>query len=300
MLYRFDEVSTALELVPLAARRALDQAGLKLSLPAWTTLELSDRRRLVEIGAATTVDVAAVRETVQGAQPEPKAIAPVDDPSANSVPKDVTAALETYGGMPIGVWGALSPLDRYTLAKVVSRGRERRISAAYAEIVGFSRNSSHIAPSGGVRMVDVGAKATTERVARASSRIQMNDEAFKRLSENSVPKGDVLGTARLAGIMAAKRTHELIPLCHQLKITNVVVELALDESANAVDVVATVKAHDRTGVEMESLTAASVAALTLYDMLKAFDKSMVIGPTRLLAKSGGRSGDFRATSEGEA
>jgi cyclic pyranopterin phosphate synthase len=108
------------------------------------------------------------------------------------------------------------------------------------------------------------------------------------------PKGDVLGTARLAGIMAAKRTPDIVPLCHPIALTHVGVELELDEQQSAVRITATVEAFDRTGVEIEALHAASAAALTVYDMLKAFDRSMEIGPTRLRSKSGGRSGDFSA------
>jgi cyclic pyranopterin phosphate synthase len=107
-----------------------------------------------------------------------------------------------------------------------------------------------------------------------------------------VPKGDVLGTARLAGIIAAKKTADLIPLCHPLSLTKVTLELSEDSASSAVRIEARVEAMDRTGVEMEALTAASVAALTIYDMLKAFDRGMQIGPTRLLSKSGGRSGDY--------
>jgi molybdenum cofactor biosynthesis protein MoaC len=124
----------------------------------------------------------------------------------------------------------------------------------------------------------------------------MNAEAFGRLERADAPKGDVLGTARIAGIQAAKRTSDLIPLCHPLSLTRVDLNLSLDARAQTVDISARVEALDRTGVEMEALTAASIAALTVYDMLKAFDRGMQIGPTSLAAKSGGRS-DFRKTSE---
>ncbi len=139
----------------------------------------------------------------------------------------------------------------------------------------------------------VGGKEPSLRRAEAESRVSMNAEAFERVSNHSAPKGDVLGTARLAAIMAAKRTAELIPLCHPLSVTKVDVQLSLDAAACAVDVAVVVECFDRTGVEMEALTAASVAALTVYDMLKAFDRSMEIGPTRLTQKSGGRSGDYQ-------
>jgi cyclic pyranopterin phosphate synthase len=126
----------------------------------------------------------------------------------------------------------------------------------------------------------------------------MNVEALERASQQSAPKGDVLGTARVAAIMAAKRTSDLIPLCHPLSLTRVDVQLALVAEARAIDVEVTVECFDRTGVEMEALTAASVAALTVYDMLKAFDRGMQIGPTRLVQKSGGQGGDYSAPQLG--
>jgi cyclic pyranopterin monophosphate synthase len=141
--------------------------------------------------------------------------------------------------------------------------------------------------------VGISGMGPSEGRAVAESRIAMNAATFERLVSADAPKGDVLGTARLAGIMAAKRTSELIPLCHPVKITRVDVSLAADAASRSVLVRVTVEAFDRTGVEMEALTAASTAALTVYDMLKAFDRGMEIGPTRLLEKSGGVRGDFR-------
>jgi cyclic pyranopterin phosphate synthase len=141
-------------------------------------------------------------------------------------------------------------------------------------------------------MVDVSGKAVTLRRASASSRVRMNAEAFARLLSNN-PKGDVLNTARIAGILAAKKTSEWIPLCHPLPLTKVVVELAPHATDPELGILATVETRAPTGVEMEALTAASAAALTVYDMLKAFDRGMEIGGTRLVAKSGGRSGDYR-------
>ncbi|MEO8906305.1 MAG: cyclic pyranopterin monophosphate synthase MoaC [Polyangiaceae bacterium] len=160
-------------------------------------------------------------------------------------------------------------------------------------MVGHSALSTHLGPAGGARMVDVSQKVASHRHAVAETRVTMNADAFARVQSATVPKGDVLGTARLAGIMAAKRTAELIPLCHPLSLTKVEVALELDAAANAITLRATVEAFDRTGVEMEALTAVSVAALTVYDMLKGIDRGMEIGPTRLLAKSGGRTGDFK-------
>jgi cyclic pyranopterin phosphate synthase len=153
---------------------------------------------------------------------------------------------------------------------------------------------THIDARGEARMVDVSDKAVTERVATAEGAIVMRPETLALIRAGNAKKGDVLGTARIAGIMAAKRTHELIPLCHPLLLSKVVVALEPDDALPGVRVTATVKVAGQTGVEMEALTAVSVACLTVYDMVKAADKAMRIEGVRLLAKSGGRSGDFRA------
>lgn len=152
---------------------------------------------------------------------------------------------------------------------------------------------THINARGEAHMVDVGDKQTTRREARASGRIRMRPATLSLLAEGGLPKGDVLATARIAGIQAAKRTHELIPLCHLLALSKVTVDFELDEAASCVNVSALCRLSGQTGVEMEALTAVSVACLTLYDMCKAVDKTMEIGEIRLQAKSGGRSGDYR-------
>jgi cyclic pyranopterin monophosphate synthase len=150
---------------------------------------------------------------------------------------------------------------------------------------------------GQARMVDVGAKADTEREAVAAGRVRMHPDTLHLLREGNLPKGDVLGTARVAGIMAAKRTPELIPLCHPLLLTKVAVEFAFSEEPAAVEITATVRCKGQTGVEMEALTAVSVASLTIYDMAKAVEKGMVIEGIRLLEKRGGKSGDWHAEGE---
>lgn len=152
---------------------------------------------------------------------------------------------------------------------------------------------THLNAAGDARMVDVGAKDETERVARAVAVVRMQPSTLAALLEGRVPKGDAGAVARLAGIMAAKKTSELIPLCHPLFLTGVDVEVA-PSGPDAVEVTATVRTRGRTGVEMEALTAVSVAALALYDMLKALEKGIEIGPIRLLEKSGGRSGHWVA------
>lgn len=151
---------------------------------------------------------------------------------------------------------------------------------------------SHTDESGAARMVDVTAKAETARVATATGHIAMNAAARTAIADGTAAKGDVFAAARIAGIMAAKKTSDLIPLCHPLPITGVTLDLALDETGARAS--ATVKTSGKTGVEMEALTAVSVALLTLYDMLKAVDKHMEIGAIHVTAKAGGKSGDWTA------
>jgi cyclic pyranopterin phosphate synthase len=155
---------------------------------------------------------------------------------------------------------------------------------------------THIDPGGAARMVDVSEKAVTERIAVAEGRVRMSAETLDLVMSGNAKKGDVLGAARIAGIMAAKKTSELIPLCHPLAITKVEVDVAPDEAggAPALMVRATVKVTGRTGVEMEALTAVSVACLTVYDMIKAVERGAVIEGIRLIEKSGGKSGHFLA------
>ena len=155
---------------------------------------------------------------------------------------------------------------------------------------------SHIDEKGAARMVDVSDKAVTARTANAEGFVSMAPETLALLQSGEAPKGDVLGTARIAGIMAAKRTHELIPLCHPLNLTKVVVNLEPSQSPVGVRVTAEVKVTGQTGVEMEALTAVSVACLTLYDMLKAVDRDMSIEGMRVTQKSGGRSGEYPRTA----
>ncbi len=157
---------------------------------------------------------------------------------------------------------------------------------------------THLDEHGNARMVDVGGKAPTARVAIASGRILMSAKALAAIRDGDVPKGDVLAAARIAGIMAAKKTADLIPLCHPLALDAVTVDFAFEDSA--VRAVATASLTGKTGVEMEAMTAVSIALLTIYDMAKAVDKGMVIEQVRLIEKRGGKSGTWRAESAGEA
>lgn len=156
---------------------------------------------------------------------------------------------------------------------------------------------THLDDKGEARMVDVGSKSVTEREARAEGRIRMSPQTLSMIIEGEHPKGDVLAVARVAGIMAAKKTHDLIPLCHSLNLSSVKVELTPGDDGRSITVLAVCKLSGQTGVEMEALTAVSVAALTLYDMCKAVDRGMVIDGVRLLEKKGGRSGHWSASEE---
>jgi cyclic pyranopterin monophosphate synthase len=156
------------------------------------------------------------------------------------------------------------------------------------------RGLSHLNEAGEARMVDVGAKAATERSAVAEGFVAMAPETLELILRGNAPKGDVLATARIAGIMAAKRTHELIPLCHPLALTQVTVDFVASCEPAGIRVQATAKVEAKTGVEMEALTAVTVACLTLYDMCKAVDRAMVFSGIRLSEKTGGRSGNFQA------
>lgn len=153
---------------------------------------------------------------------------------------------------------------------------------------------THIGASGEASMVDVGGKAETERTAVAEGAVAMQRETLEMILAGNAKKGDVLGAARIAGIMAAKRTHELIPLCHPLLLTKVSVDIEPDHALPGLKVTALARVTGKTGVEMEALTAASVACLTIYDMAKAVDRGMVISGIRLVEKTGGKSGHFRA------
>ncbi len=158
----------------------------------------------------------------------------------------------------------------------------------------MSSKLTHLDEAGAATMVDVTDKADTDRVATAEGLVVMRPETLALIVSGGVPKGDVIATARIAGIMAAKRTHDLIPLCHPLPITKVAVDLTPDDALPGLRITATVRVSGKTGVEMEALTAASVACLTVYDMAKAVEKGMRIEGIRLLEKQGGKSGTWRA------
>ena len=153
---------------------------------------------------------------------------------------------------------------------------------------------SHLDESGAARMVDVSDKSVTAREATAEAVIVLSREAFEAALSGNAKKGDVLAAARIAGIMAAKKTSELIPLCHPIALSKAAIDFETDKTRNAIHIIATVRTTAQTGVEMEAMTAASVTALTIYDMVKSADRGAVIETVRLLAKSGGKSGDYKA------
>ncbi|MEM1376738.1 MAG: cyclic pyranopterin monophosphate synthase MoaC [Pseudomonadota bacterium] len=157
-----------------------------------------------------------------------------------------------------------------------------------------SSKLTHIKADGAATMVDIGGKQETQRQAIARGFVTASPDTISAIANGDVKKGDVLGTARIAGIMAAKQTHTLIPLCHPLAISKADIDIEVNERESRVEVTASVSVTGKTGVEMEALTAVSVACLTIYDMAKALQKDMVIGPIQLVQKTGGKSGDFRA------
>lgn len=285
-VFAFEDIDDSLPYMPLAGRRVLDALGRKLSLDAWLAMSLEDRARVVAAGAGAVVD-AAVLPLLDRATHAPARIPPEPEPAADAVPAALAQALGASRPLDDARWKALQPLARYALAK--STHKPEKLARAYGAIVGPAL--THLDERGAARMVDVGSKAETARGARATARVRTTGEVVAALASGGLAKGDVLAAARIAGLLASKRTPELVPLCHPVRTTRAAIDFDLDAAAGEVRVAATVEAIDRTGVEMEAMVAASVAALTIYDMIKSADRWAIIDGVRLEAKHGGKSGD---------
>ena len=292
-IYAFEDIDDELPLVPLAARRALDVAGRKLSLKAWQALALPRRQELVRQGRSARVDVSAVHAAVAQAAPPATPIDADDESRLVDPSAELLAAVHAAAGpqaLDAARWHTLDPLARFALVHVALRGHPGRVREACDEILG---GLSHISPTGEAQMVDVGEKEITQRRALAQAVVRMSKATAQRIVDAAGPKGDVLGVARIAGIMAAKRTPDLIPLCHTVALSRVALSFDVDVERGTVTIKAAADAHDRTGVEMEAMVAASIAALTIYDMLKAVERGITVSEVVLLEKSGGRSGHYR-------
>jgi cyclic pyranopterin phosphate synthase len=306
-VYTFEAIGAELDFPPLAACRALYAAGVRLEIESWRRLPITDRKRLARLGAADVIDIDKVRAvawTVPYASEDA-----VAEPDPERVPATLSRALPKGQTIPDTTWRAMTPLARFALVSVASAApsildralaeiifapdsRRTRITPTLPAVVAVTstgRLSSHLTNAGEVHMVDVGAKGVTERTAVARARVHMAEATFRRLERGDTPKGEVLATARIAGIQAAKRTWELIPLCHPISLTRIEIMIALEDGG--VTIAAECDASDRTGVEMEAMVAASTAALTIYDMLKGLDRSMRL-EVQLMKKVGGKSGTW--------
>jgi cyclic pyranopterin phosphate synthase len=293
LVYAF-ESDKSLATMPLAARRALDVLGRKLSLQGWLSLPLDDRHRLARAGTAERVDREAL-DVLEGATPPAAVIDPVPDPDPSNPPPELVAALGSTRPLREDAWSSLRAMDRYALVKCAQR--PEKLARAYEAIVG-SAVLTHLTGEGEAHMVNVAAKAETLRRAVASGCVKTTRVVVEAIASGEVPKGDVLAVARVAGVMAAKKTADLIPLCHPVRMTGAVIDIEPDVVRQELRVTATVEAFDRTGVEMEAVVAVSVTCLTIYDMIKSSDRWATVEGVRLEAKSGGKSGDVRRPAGG--
>ncbi|HZU84402.1 MAG TPA: cyclic pyranopterin monophosphate synthase MoaC [Polyangiaceae bacterium] len=292
-VYVFEAIDEALPYMPLAVRRVLDVLGRKLSLEGWLSLPIDDRWALVRAGAGEGVDPGA-DAVLQRAVPAPSRIDATPDPDPTAPPRPLVAALGPSRPLDESRWRSLSALGRYGLAKCAAR--PEKLARAYDEIAGGGP-LTHLTAAGDAHMVDVGQKPESARRAVASARVRTTRSAVEAIARGAAAKGDVTAAARIAGILAVKRTSELVPLCHPVRTTRAAVDFELRPEAGELRVRATVEAVDRTGCEMEAMVAASVASLTVYDMIKSVDRWATIDAVCLESKSGGKSGDLRRPPE---
>jgi cyclic pyranopterin phosphate synthase len=285
-VYPFEDIDETLLLVPLAARRVLDTLGRKLSLKGWLSLSVEQRRRIVQAGLKAQVDDEALA-LIEVASPPAERMPPEPEPDETAAPPSLAEALGPSRPLEVAQWRSLRALDRYTLCKSVAKAD--KLGRAYDAIVRPSL--AHLNSAGEAHMVDVGGKGETARRAVATACVRTTRAVVEAIAAGAVGKGDVVAVARVAGILAAKRTPELVPLCHPVRTTSATLDIELDAPRGEVRVRATMLAFDRTGVEMEAMVAASVAALTVYDMIKGADRWATVEALRLEAKSGGKSGD---------
>ncbi len=290
-VYGFEAIDETLPYIPLAVRRVLDALGRKLSLEGWLSLSLVERRSLVRAGTDERIgaDAAAILDR---AAPIPARMDAVAEPPAAAPSAELVAALGSARPLEVP-WPTRRPLARYAQAKCVAK--PEKLARAYDEIVRGAR-LSHVTSAGDAHMVDVGSKSATARRAVATACVRTTRAVIEAIAAGGMAKGDVLAVARVAGILAAKRTPELIPLCHPVQTTGAAVDFDPDATRGELRVRATVEAIDRTGVEMEAMVAASVASLTIYDMIKSADRWAIVDAVRLEAKSGGKSGDVTRPS----
>jgi molybdenum cofactor biosynthesis protein MoaC len=293
-IFAFEDDDPGLRFMPLAARRALDLVGRRLSLDGWRSLVTEDRLAIARAGLEDRIDSATVLDALSRSRLAPAEIEPSPDPPREEVPESLASRLGSGRPLERAAWAKLRAIDRFALVhaarRAAERGDEARLAVAYDAIVApaLAPALSHLGPGGDARMVDVSAKPLTRRRAVATGKVTMLPETARMAKAASGPKGEVIGTARLAGIMAAKRTPELIPLCHTVALSRVDVHIDLDDARGEARVQAVAEAVDRTGVEMEALVAASIACLTIYDMLKAVDREMVVTEVSLAEKTGGK------------
>jgi molybdenum cofactor biosynthesis protein MoaC len=297
--YRFEAIDDELSIIPLSARRVLDTLGQRLSLGAWRSLAVEDRWHVAFAGAQENVGSPAVGlvAVLLRATPPPEKIEPVAEPDGASAPRALREALGGSRPLDDALWSGLRPLDRYALVKCSAS--PRRLEAAYDEIA-TPRKLPHLTSAGAAHMVDVSGKAITARRAMATARVRTSPLVIQAIAAGTMLKGDVVSVARVAGILAAKRTPELVPLCHPVQTTSCSIDIDLDAPGGELRIRAVVEAVDRTGVEMEAMVAASISALTVYDMVKSADRWATIEFVGLEEKSGGKSGDVRRPAERSA